>query len=677
MATISTTLELNDKMSSVLISITQNLNSLITATTKADAIFSDFGNSIGDVSKSVSSLASAGSPVDGWSDDISQADSDLQDLNHSVGDVNETAQESSGGNPFQSWQGGIVVANQALEITAKLMSTINSLASIPIQIFQDNLRASNQIQAVLRQQSNSLDELNQKYAMINQRSVEIEQSTGLAGGNLIESTAIMGRYVQDADALALSMKTVADFSVAMTGNIEDANASLSNYAQAIGRAMDGNTRYLERMGASFTDAQKEILKYGTEIERALVVSDVVNESWYGFADLMGQTAEGTVAIWNRNMENAQSMIGDFFTHIHATFISFLASFGVNLEAMVYWAVNLITSNIEVIIGALLALGAVATGVAIKFAIKWAIALWPITAIIGVLIALIGVLKWVGVTSEQVIIFMTALWYFFRDMFINVVIHMANIWKLWTVSLINAWEIAIVSFQNLWGRTMIFFKNVNDDALGVIQRAWFDTLTGVLRLYNATIGNIAGMVGLDWKVDIDARTSARPEARYTWEDRVPELRSYDFLSYNNPFDSISEGRKAGQEISDNFANAISNIQGFEFGTAGVDYSGSFGYGGFSADDLMGLGGLGDFATSSSSGGSALKVHQDAPLDISQDNLRMLLGIRKQDIKVEYRQLTPQVTMQFGDVRETVDYEAFANQFADKMQEVAQNDLERIT
>ena len=648
MSTISTTLELQDKMTAQLNDIVQSLGGLLDTTKEVDSVISKLDGTIGDMLKSTTSLSSSGTPLDGWSDTAREVDGELRGVKKTTEDINNTTGNGSG-NTFAGWGAGVVVLNSSLMLTQQLMTAIVQLAQVPIQIYQDNLRASNQIQAVLRRQVDTIEELNRNYSEMLQLSQSIEQSTGLAGGNLIDATAVMGRYIQDVDALAISMQTVADFSVGMTGNIEDAQRKMGYYAQILGRAMDGNTRYLERQGLTITDAQREIIKYGTEVERALIISDVVNQSWYGFAELMGNTAEGTIAIWNRNLENAQSLVGEFFMEIHATFLQFLASFGVNLEEVVIWAVQLIQNNIELIIVSLIMLGSVAVAVAVKFAIKWAIVLLPLIKVIAVLGTIIGVLKMVGITTEDVIVGMVTAWNFFYATIYNIISVVWNGFAWMLEQMVNG-----------------SIQSVNS-----MSRVFFNFFSSLLSMIGSVTGAIGGLFGQDWglggaQAQLDAFGN-RMQIGYTLE--------LERMQYKDILGETKAGLERGKDYADNFNQAIANIQGFEFGNM-LDYSGMLG-GMPSGYDLSNFN-LNDFATSSGSRGSgkALKVYQTEPLEIREDNLRFLTDLAKFNITAQYQtRVTPNVQITINEAN-SQDVDGIAGAIGQMLEEYNNADLTRI-
>lgn len=84
------------------------------------------------------------------------------------------------------------------------------------------------------------------------------------------------------------------------------NASQENAAQIatmLGKVMDGQTGALSRYGYTFDDTQEQILKFGTEAQRAAVLCDVVSSSVGGMNAELAKTDDGK----QKQLENT---IGD-------------------------------------------------------------------------------------------------------------------------------------------------------------------------------------------------------------------------------------------------------------------------------------------------------------------------------------------------------------------------------
>ena len=70
--------------------------------------------------------------------------------------------------------------------------------------------------------------------------------------------------------------------------------SVTQIATMLGKVMNGQTEALSRYGYKFDEAQKQILQYGTEAERAAVLVEVVTESVGGMNEAMAQTNPGKI-----------------------------------------------------------------------------------------------------------------------------------------------------------------------------------------------------------------------------------------------------------------------------------------------------------------------------------------------------------------------------------------------
>lgn len=78
-------------------------------------------------------------------------------------------------------------------------------------------------------------------------------------------------------------------------------------------------------------------------------------------------------------------------------------------------------------------------------------------------------------------------------------------------------------------------------------------------------------------------------------------------------------------------------------------------------------------SGGTGGKAVKTTSDDKL-IDDEDIQLLLDVATRDYKLNYQQVTPQITMTFGDIRETADVDVIADQLADRLQEIVDGNLE---
>ena len=85
----------------------------------------------------------------------------------------------------------------------------------------------------------------------------------------------------------------------------------TSIANLFGKAMMGQTGALKKVGISFTDAQEEVLKYGTEEEKAAMLSEVVTQNVGNMNKVFAETDEGKLA----QIKNTLGDVGERLGHV--------------------------------------------------------------------------------------------------------------------------------------------------------------------------------------------------------------------------------------------------------------------------------------------------------------------------------------------------------------------------
>ena len=155
----------------------------------------------------------------------------------------------------------------------------------------------------------------------------------------------------------------------LNGTQEDATA----LANLFGKAMNGNTGALKKAGISFTKAQEEVLKYGTEEEKAAMIAEVVNQNVGNMNKEFAKTDAGKI-------QQAKNDLGDMGEEIGAVLLPAVAE-------LVGWMRDHLLPRIQQFIGFLKEHPAIA-----KFALAFAAitaALGPVLILIGSLVSAIG------------------------------------------------------------------------------------------------------------------------------------------------------------------------------------------------------------------------------------------------------------------------------------------------
>lgn len=144
-------------------------------------------------------------------------------------------------------------------------------------------------------------------------------------------------------------------------------------ANLFGKAMMGQTGALKRVGISFTDAQEQVLKYGTEEEKAAMLSKVITENVGNMNKVFAETDEGKMA----QLKNTLGDIGERLGHALLPALGQLAT----------WISESIMPKVEQMVAFFEAhpmLAKIAVGLTALLAV-----LGPLLIIVGALISAIG------------------------------------------------------------------------------------------------------------------------------------------------------------------------------------------------------------------------------------------------------------------------------------------------
>lgn len=119
-----------------------------------------------------------------------------------------------------------------------------------------------------------------------------QQQLGVIGDEVqLAAAQELATYLEYSDSLKAIIPVMNDMAVQQYGLGASAE-SVTQIATMLGKVMSGQTEALSRYGYKFDEAQKQILQYGTEAERAAVLVDVVSESVGGMNEAMAKTPEG-------------------------------------------------------------------------------------------------------------------------------------------------------------------------------------------------------------------------------------------------------------------------------------------------------------------------------------------------------------------------------------------------
>ncbi len=146
-----------------------------------------------------------------------------------------------------------------------------------------------------------------------------QQKLGIIGDEIqLAGAQQLTTYARQTSTLQTLMPAMNNL-IAQNAGYEASVGDAASAADMLGRALNGQYTSLKRMGVSFTAAQENVLKYGTEEQKAAVLADAINSKVGNMNQLLAQTPTG-------QMKQLQNELGDFQEELGATWQPLITAF---------------------------------------------------------------------------------------------------------------------------------------------------------------------------------------------------------------------------------------------------------------------------------------------------------------------------------------------------------------
>ncbi len=154
-------------------------------------------------------------------------------------------------------------------------------------------------------------------------------STQIAKNGVVGKTAMISgaqqvsTYFHQTKAVETLLPKMADLAIQMHG-VNTTSEDMVNIGNMFGKVMTGQVGALRRAGISFDENQEKVMKNGTEMEKAAMLAQVVTQNVGNMNEEMTNTPEGAVARVKRDFEGVKTSIGqdlrgsivEFYQSIH-------------------------------------------------------------------------------------------------------------------------------------------------------------------------------------------------------------------------------------------------------------------------------------------------------------------------------------------------------------------------
>ena len=376
----------------------------------------------------------------------------------------------------------------AIQNVASALGQVSSAISGMTQFYAAQVEAETKLQTVMRNTMNASDAEVQSIKDL----CSAQQELGVIGDEVqLAGVQELATYASKKSSLETLIPVMNDM-IAQQYGFNATQESAVSIATMMGKVFAGQTSALSRYGYTFTEAQEQILKFGTEEEKAATLAEVVRQSVGGVNAELAKTDTGRMVQLNNAIGDIKEQVGQMLIPFQS-FITQASEMGMAASGIIQ-----LTQAIN------------ATGIATK---AWTAAQWllnaaldanPIGIVVMALAALVGALVYAYNNSEDFRRIVDEAWAAVKDL--------ASV--LWGV-LKKALDVAVKGFKAVvqwvkdfarWFSSTQLFQSINkfntwirDGVLKIIERVIgaLRELAGWLRsVFN--IPNFGGNVADDLK-----------------------------------------------------------------------------------------------------------------------------------------------------------------------------------
>lgn len=295
MASIMTAFQLTDRMTAPLMNITNAVSTVITEFERAQAVSGNAFDS-SSIAKAKAQLGLADSELKKIASDTRQAIGEQEKYNSKV----REGKGAAGG--LLSTVKGLVASLGGIYIVRQGTQLLGDCAEKASQLHQAETKLKEVMGAMQGAGSAQVNTVKNLTSEIS--GYGVVGKTALINGAQQAST-----YFHQTDAVKTLLPKMADLAVQMHG-VNVTSEDMVNIGNMTGKVMTGQVGALRRAGISFTDYQEKVMKNGTEMEKANMLAQVIEQNVGKMNEAMANTPEGVMARNQKDFNAVKTTIGE-------------------------------------------------------------------------------------------------------------------------------------------------------------------------------------------------------------------------------------------------------------------------------------------------------------------------------------------------------------------------------
>lgn len=151
-----------------------------------------------------------------------------------------------------------------------------------------------------------------------------QQKLGVIGDEVqLAGAQQVATFLTQADSIKTLLPAMNDL-LAQQNGLNASTGDAVNIANLMGKVLQGQTSALKRVGISFSDAEEQVLKYGSESERAAMLAQVITNNVGHMNQALAQTDAGKQKQLANTMGDIKEQFGQAVISIESAFLPLLA-----------------------------------------------------------------------------------------------------------------------------------------------------------------------------------------------------------------------------------------------------------------------------------------------------------------------------------------------------------------
>lgn len=188
------------------------------------------------------------------------------------------------------------------------------------EAYNTQIEQETKLTTIMKQRMNATDDQIQS---VKQLAAE-QQKLGVIGDEVqLAGAQQVATFLNETDSINTLLPAMNNL-LAQQNGLNATTSDAVNIGNLMGKVLQGQTSALKRVGISFSEAEEQVLKYGTESERAAMLAQVITNNVGEMNQVLAQTDAGKQKQLANTMGDVKEQFGQAVMQIETAFMPLLS-----------------------------------------------------------------------------------------------------------------------------------------------------------------------------------------------------------------------------------------------------------------------------------------------------------------------------------------------------------------